>query len=98
MPDADPPSRTCFVSSHSYTPPGAEIRRFEGHENSVVAVARVDDRRLVSGSFDYSLRLWDLDTVAALRRFEGHEEWVWAVARVYDRRVVSGSGDGALRL
>ena len=67
------------------TPPGAEIRRFEGHENSVTAVARVDNHRVVSGSRDKTLRLWDRDTGAEIRRFEGTKmlstQWLgWTIA------------------
>src|SRR3954452_16633928 len=80
------------------TSPGAEVRRFEGHEGGVSAVARVDEHRIVSASWDRTLRLWDLDTGAEIGRFEGHEGGANAVARVDERRVVSASSDGTLRL
>ena len=53
---------------------GAELRRFEGHEDWVTSVTVLaDGRRALSGSEDKTLRLWDLETGAELRRFEGHE-------------------------
>ena len=54
---------------------GAELRRFEGHEDRVTSVTVLaDGRRALSGSHDRTLRLWDLETGAELRRFEGHED------------------------
>jgi len=34
-------------------------RVFKGHQNSVWALAVLGDRRLVSGSNDHTIRLWD---------------------------------------
>ena len=35
-----------------------------------------DGRRAVSGSYDKTLRVWDLETGACLRTLEGHATWV----------------------
>jgi WD40 repeat protein len=78
---------------------GTELRRFQGHEHRVTAVALLPDgRRALSGSEDRTLRLWDLETGTELRRFQGHEHRVTAVAPLPDgRRALSGS-DRMLRL
>ena len=72
----------------------------EGHQNWVRACTFAPDgRRLVSGSYDRTLRLWDVDSGECLRVLEGHEGWVKACAFAPDgRRIVSGSGDRTLRL
>jgi WD40 repeat protein len=58
-----------------------------------------DGRRAVSGSFDGTLRLWDLSNGQTIRTLEGHTNTVWAVTVTPDgRRAVSGSFDGTLRL
>jgi WD40 repeat protein len=80
------------------TPPGAEVRRFEAHANPVFAVAVLPDGRIVSGSDDRTLRIWDPWTGAELRRLEGHADWVRAVAVLPDGRIVSGSDDRTLRI
>ena len=73
---------------------------FEGHTNRVAAVAITPDgRAAVSGSWDKTLRLWDLRTGHCLRTFEGHNSGVTAVAITPDgRAAVSAGGDKTLRL
>jgi WD40 repeat protein len=58
-----------------------------------------DGRQAVSGSWDQTLRLWDLESGQTLRTLEGHTYWVNAVAVTADgRQAVSGSEDDTLRL
>ncbi|MCP4653794.1 MAG: hypothetical protein GY856_00095 [bacterium] len=70
-----------------------------GHTTRVGEVAFHPRRnRLVSGSVDGSLRLWDVRHPDALPLvLEGHEDRVWAAAFSQDgERLISGSGDGII--
>ena len=55
---------------------GAELRRFEGHENWVSSVTALPDGRRALRGRDRTLRLWDLETGAEVGRLEGHEDSV----------------------
>ncbi len=58
-----------------------------GHEGYVSIVAfGPDGRRLVSGSWDGTMRLWDADSGAELRVLRGHDETVQSVAFSPDGR------------
>src|SRR5262249_26609892 len=76
------------------------IRHFEGHRGLVQGLAfSRDGRRLLSGSGDTTVRLWDTETGKEVRRFEGHTEEVWSVGFAPDgRHAISGSLDGTVRL
>jgi WD40 repeat protein len=73
---------------------------FQGHEHSVMSVAfDPEGRRIVSGSQDKTVRVWDTETGAQIARLNGHDGWVASVAFAPDgRRIVSGSIDKTVRV
>jgi WD40 repeat protein len=77
----------------------------EGHTKRVETVCLTPDGRCaVSGSWDQTLRVWDIETGLCLRIFEGHKEghrhaWVESVALTPDGRyAVSGCMGDSLRV
>ncbi|GAK57023.1 serine/threonine protein kinase with WD40 repeats [Candidatus Vecturithrix granuli] len=76
------------------------LRIFREHEGEVDAVAISPDGRFaVSGSWDTTLRVWDIATGKCLRVLKGHQDYVTAVAITPNGRfALSGSRDKTLRL
>jgi WD40 repeat protein len=74
------------------------IQRYEDHEESILSVAVFPDgRRMVTGSIDRTLRLWDLKSGVVLKKMEGHSNWARAVAVTGDGQlIVSGDDSGNL--
>ena len=71
----------CAASSVS----GADPKVLTGHADpAYAAVYTPDGTKLVTGSFDKTLRLWDLATGKCLRTLEGHSVGVNAVALAAD--------------
>jgi WD40 repeat protein/mono/diheme cytochrome c family protein len=79
---------------------GKLLRTFEGHTGPVVALdGSADDTRLLTGSDDGTLRLWEVRSGRELAVFKGHERGVNAVAFTADgKRVLSGGADATVRL
>jgi len=79
---------------------GVARRRLTGHSHYVQDVAISSDGQFaLSGSWDGTLRLWDLNTGNTTRRFVGHSKDVLSVAFSADnRQIVSGSRDKTINL
>jgi len=79
---------------------GTPRRRLKGHSHYVQDVAISSDGQFaLSGSWDGTLRLWDLNTGNTTRRFVGHTKDVLSVAFSADnRQIVSGSRDKTINL
>jgi WD40 repeat protein len=85
----------------SLRPPGnVLLRTLEGHEGSVNAIAITpDQQRIVSGSADGTLKLWDFRSTTPLLTWRGHQGAVLSVVVTPDgNQVVSGATDGTLKL
>ena len=72
--------------------------RSEGHSSSVNCILVLSDERVVSGSSDGSLRVWEPSDGRCLQTLKGHSGPVLCMAALPDGRVVSGSSDGSLRV
>eukprot|EP00741_Cyanophora_paradoxa_P012292 tig00000169_g11878.t1 len=79
---------------------GYAKRALHGHAHFVQdVVVSSDGQFCLSGSWDGTLRLWDLNTGTTTRRFVGHTKDVLSVAFSADnRQIVSGSRDKTVKL
>jgi len=70
------------------------IRTFKGHNHRITSVAiGLDGNTIISGSWDESVKLWDLHTGKCLRTLLGHTDAVTSVIALDSNKIVSGSFD-----
>ncbi|KAK5972909.1 hypothetical protein GCK32_002327 [Trichostrongylus colubriformis] len=79
---------------------GRPVKALTGHNHFVSDVAISSDGQFaLSGSWDKTLRLWDLTTGQSTRQFSSHTKDVLSVAFSADnRQIVSGSRDRSIKL
>lgn len=70
----------------------------EGHSDPITCMAVLSKGRVVSGSRDCTLRVWDAATGQCLQTLIEHTNWINCVTALPDGRVVSGSRDSTLRV
>ncbi|KAI9796048.1 MAG: hypothetical protein M1825_000879 [Sarcosagium campestre] len=69
------------------------VRALTGHQHSVRAIAAHGDT-LVSGSYDFTVRVWKISTGETVHRLQGHTQKVYSVVLDHKRkRCISGSMD-----
>ncbi|KAG2349027.1 WD40 repeat-like protein [Suillus weaverae] len=75
-------------------PSNTPIQTYEDHEESILSVAVFPDgRRMVTGSIDRTLRLWNLKNGVVLKKMEGHGNWVRSVAVTGDGQLITSGDD-----
>ena len=94
---AAPQLPSCIMN---HTVAAAIARHVDGHGGWVYSVCfSPDGRRLASGSWDNTMRLWDVETGACVKTLEGHGQFVLSVCFSPDgKQLASGSDDKTVRL
>ena len=74
------------------------VRALTGHQHSVRAIAAHADT-LVSGSYDYTVRVWKISTGETVHKLQGHIQKVYSVVLDTGRnRCISGSMDNMVKI
>jgi len=79
---------------------GIQVAILSGHTEWVTSLAfSPDGASLVSGSFDYTVKLWDMQTGGVVKTFQGHTQSVYSVSISADYTIIaSGSMDNTICL
>lgn len=74
------------------------VRVLNGHQHSVRAIAAHGDT-LVSGSYDFTVRVWKISTGETVHHLQGHTQKVYSVVLDHKRnRCISGSMDNLVKV
>ena len=78
---------------------GKPLRSLHGHNHFVSSLALNSDcTKLVSGSWDKTIRLWDIPSSKSEQIFKGHTKDILCIAFSHDERLIfSGGMDNTLR-
>ena len=75
------------------------IATLEGHRGYVSVSFSPDGTLLASGSYDDTVKLWDVQTHTTIATLEGHTDIVWSMSFSPDGLLLaSGSGDNTVKL
>lgn len=71
------------------------VALLSGHDWYVQGIAFTDNRQLVSGSWDGSIRYWDAATQQELRRIDAGQELIQSLEVSHDKRLIATGGEDA---
>ncbi len=71
-------------------------RIFRGHTNGIMCL-QFDDNILVTGSYDSTIKIWNIDTGDCIRTLRGHTSGIRAL-QFDDNKLISGSLDQTLKV
>ena len=76
------------------------LKTLEGHKYSVLSVAySPDGTKIISSSWDNTIKIWDANTGQCLKTLEGHSETIISVAYSPDgTKIISGSVDRTIKI
>jgi len=72
------------------------IKTFSGHDNGVTCL-QFDDNMLATGSYDATIKIWNIEKGEVIRTLQGHTMGIRAL-QFDDRMLVSGSLDGTVKI
>ncbi|KAK1766766.1 WD repeat domain-containing protein [Phialemonium atrogriseum] len=72
------------------------IQNFRGHTNGVTCL-QFEDNILASGSYDMTIKIWDIDTGKEVRTLEGHTAGIQAL-QFDEGKLISGSLDKTIKI
>lgn len=73
-----------------------KVKKFEGHSDGVICLL-FDHRVLLTGSYDLTVKIWDIKTCKLIRTLVGHERGVKSI--FFDgKKIVTGSLDCTIRI
>lgn len=73
-------------------------RILQGHSHYIACIAVLPDDRIVSGSYDHTIKIWNPNTGECEMTLFGHSSYVYCLTVLPNGRVVSGSWDTTLKI
>ncbi|KAI9678958.1 MAG: hypothetical protein M1829_001943 [Trizodia sp. TS-e1964] len=72
------------------------LKIFKGHTNGIMCL-QFDDKILATGSYDSTIKIWDIQSGQELRTLRGHESGIRAL-KFDETKLISGSIDRSLKV
>lgn len=69
------------------------IEKLKGHSKSVMSLCNFDHKIIMSGSLDFSVRLWDLNKMKCIFVIKEHNGWITNVIKCRDGQICSCGSD-----
>ena len=69
-----------------------------GHQSLISCLLKLSDGRVATGSFDDTLRIWNIKNGECEHVLRGHIDSIHCIIQLFDGRIATGSDDYTLRI
>lgn len=76
----------------------SSVKTLSGHTNAVSCLLPLRNGLLCSGSWDHTIKLWNIDSGECMPTMSGHTDWVSVMVELSNGWLCSGSHDRTLKL
>ena len=74
------------------------IKTFKGHTNKIVSLIELESGKLVTGSYDNTIRIWDINDKNGEEQVINETERVLSLLEFEKNKILSGTGDNSINL
>ena len=73
-------------------------KEYIGHKHSIRTLCKINEDTFASGSFDGTIKIWNLNEKEAIQSLEGHKSYVISVIQIKNGDLVSCSNDHTIKI
>ena len=74
------------------------IKEYIGHRHSIRTLCKINEDTFASGSFDGSIKIWNLNENDFIQSLEGHKSYVISIIKIKNGDLVSCSNDHTIKI
>lgn len=74
------------------------VSTLQAHNDKINCMIKMDNGRLVTGSYDKTIKIWNTSQLSCEGILQGHTDKVFSLAQLSDGRLASGSRDKTIRI
>lgn len=89
-------SKNAYILNDNWTKAKYHRMELRGHDDAVYT-AQQDDKHIISGSRDHTVKIWDIKTGICLATFVAHDKSVLCL-QFDENEIVSGSSDASIKI
>ena len=73
-------------------------KSLKGHTDGIYCLKKLNSNKIISGSDDCTLKLWNIDKQVCLRTYFGHTKPVISLIKLKSNKVISGSSNSIIKI
>ena len=58
------------------------IKIFSGHQKDIMSICLLNNNKIISGSYDKTIKIWDINNNECEKNLIGHKSYVWKIIKI----------------